>query len=309
LGERYLFAARHDGLTDIAVGIQDNGEAYMISKVVLLLQRLGIWPTRGEREDDVFTQLTFEKFNLSAPTSQAIADIFHGHWASDLGQIIPGIVSGPTGLFNDPRVGFTLKHFAGSTGDLRGQRVLELGPLEAAHTYQLERLGADVVAIEANTEAYLKCLIVKELTGLTRARFLYGDFIEYLRTASGERFDQIFCCGVLYHMADPVALIEAMAARTNRVFVWTHYATESASGTAVAEQVDKGGQRYTYYRRQNVDRPSTVYWGGGRPTSALMSRDDILRAFAAQGFIHSEVHQDELEHPGGPCFSVSFWKE
>ncbi len=35
--------------------------------------------------------------------------------------------------------------------------ILELGPLEGAHTYQLR-----ILAIEANAEAFLKCLVVKE---------------------------------------------------------------------------------------------------------------------------------------------------
>ena len=62
-----------------------------------------------------------------------------------------------------------------------GFRILELGPLEGAHTYQLEKLGAaEIVAIEANKEAFLKCLIIKELAQLERARFLLGDFVTYL---------------------------------------------------------------------------------------------------------------------------------
>jgi SAM-dependent methyltransferase len=281
----------------------------MFSRMWLLLQRLKGSPLRhGMDKDDVLSVLQLKKFSHSAPTPQRTVDIFQGHWASDIGQIVPGVVSGSIGLFKDARVGFALKHFASSTGDLLGQRVLELGPLEAAHTYQLEHLGADVTAVEANTEAYLKCLIVKELTGLARTRFLYGDFIEYLRGAGEEKFDLIFCCGVLYHMSDPVALIEAIAAHTSRVFLWTHYYAEGATAETVSEKVTRNGQAYLYYRRQNVDRLSAAYRGGGQPTSTLMSRDGIFLAFQSLGFVHSELHQDELEHPGGPCFSVSFWK-
>jgi SAM-dependent methyltransferase len=282
----------------------------MLSRMLPFLQRLGGLPPRhGTTEDSVQSNLKLRKFNLSAPTPQGVVDIFQDHWASDIGQIIPGIVSGPTDLFKDARIGFALKNFASSTGDLEGQRVLELGPLEAAHTYQLEHLGADVTAIEANTEAYLKCLIVKELTGLTRARFHYGDFIEYLRGAGDEKFDLIFCCGVLYHMSDPIALIEAIAAHSNRIFLWTHYYVKGARAEVPSEKVYKRGDAYFYHRRQNLDRPSIAYWGGGQPTSALMSRQDIFRAFESLGFVHAEVHQDELNHPGGPCFSVSLWRD
>lgn len=277
----------------------------MIFKFAASLRRIGARPARAGITE-ILTNLTLRKFNSAAPTPQAAADIFRDHWASNLGQIVPGTMSGPTGLFDDPRVGYVLERFAGPGGDLHGQLVLELGPLEGAHTCQLEKLGASVTAIEANTEAFLKCLIVKELAALTRARFLYGDFVEYLRTTD-YRFDLVFCCGVLYHMADPIDLIAAIAAHTNRVFVWTHHYVEGAS-SAVAERIEKGGQLYTYYRRQNVDRQSTVYWGCGQPTSALMSRDDIVRAFAAYGFVHSHLHHEEPTNAGGPAISVSFWK-
>jgi len=277
----------------------------------MLLRRLGGQPVlqHAMTGHDIVTELRLPKFNLMAPGAQAVIDLLQGRWTSDIGQVIPGVVSGTTGLFADPRVGFAVKTFAGAEGDLRGQRVLELGPLEAAHTFQLERLGAEVVAVESNTEAFLKCLIVKELTRLHRAQFLYGDFVQYLRSTNGERFDLIFCCGVLYHLPDPLDLIEAMAARTRRVFVWTHYQGEARKTGTVAESVGRGGERYTYYRRQNVDRRSPGYWGGGQASSTLMPRNDILRAFERHGFTHSDIHHEEPDHPGGPCFSASFWRE
>jgi Protein of unknown function (DUF1698) len=83
--------------------------------------------------------------------------------------------------------------------------VLELGPLEGAHTYRLQQLGAGrILAIESNVEAYLKCLIVKEALGMKRAEFMLGDFTLYLQECT-ERFDLVFCCGVLYHMQDPLS--------------------------------------------------------------------------------------------------------
>jgi hypothetical protein len=63
----------------------------------------------------------------------------------------------------------------GVRGRLDDMSLLELGPLEGAHTYQLEKLGAkSILAIEANVEAFLKCLITKEITGLQVAKFMLG---------------------------------------------------------------------------------------------------------------------------------------
>ena len=54
-------------------------------------------------------------------------------------------------------------------GSIEGFRILELGPLESGHTYQLERLGAgSILCIEASPEFYLKSLIIKEILGLKR---------------------------------------------------------------------------------------------------------------------------------------------
>ena len=50
---------------------------------------------------------------------------------------------------------------------------------------------------------------MKEAVGLSRTRFLLGDFCEYLETTD-ERFDLVFASGVLYHMADPIGLIESV---------------------------------------------------------------------------------------------------
>ena len=105
----------------------------------------------------------------------------------------------------------------GTNDRLDGMRVLELGPLEGAHTYQLEKLGAaSILAIEANADAFLKCLITKEILSLGAAKFVYGDFCEYLKETN-EEFDLVFCCGVLYHMSDPIALIESIAKVTTNV--------------------------------------------------------------------------------------------
>jgi spermidine synthase len=130
-------------------------------------------------------------------------DIFAGHWASDLSDIVPGVVSGSTKHFSvDQRSILAMKTLAGGRSE-RKLRVLELGPLEGGHTYQFEKMGvAEIIAVESNAEAFLKCLIVKNLFGLQKARFLLGDFVEFLKQNTN-RYDLIFCCGVLYHMQDP----------------------------------------------------------------------------------------------------------
>jgi len=190
----------------------------------------------------------------------------------------------------------------------RKLRVLELGPLEAAHTYQLEKMGIDeIIAVEANVEAFLKCLIVKNLLGLKNAKFLLGDFIEFLK-ADDSRYDFIFCSGVIYHMEDPLSLIKLMAARTDCIFVWTHYFTSESRPGLSQITIKHGDETYIYHRLENKNRDSGTFWGGNKPTASFMSREDIVRAFRQHGFVNFTLHEENLNHPGGPCFSMSIWR-
>ena len=67
-------------------------------------------------------------------------------------------------LFEDDRILWDEEKL----GKFLSKRVLELGPLEGAHTYMLQQLGAkEIISIESNKRAFLKCLIIKNiLTGL-----------------------------------------------------------------------------------------------------------------------------------------------
>jgi 2-polyprenyl-3-methyl-5-hydroxy-6-metoxy-1,4-benzoquinol methylase len=253
--------------------------------------------------------LRFEKFTRRCPNPQNAVDIFRDRWASDISEVVPGVHAGPTGHFiADHRPSLLLKNFATEDGTLTGMRILELGPLEGAHTYQLEKLGAEeVVAIEANAEAYLKCLVIKEVLELKRARFLHGDFTEYLRQNS-TKWDLIFCCGVLYHMADPIALIELIAQRTDRMFVWTHYWGGDNQLSSSPLEIRRRGEQFTYYQHAYSRRDKGTFWGGNRESAFWMSRDDILRAVRTYGFVNMDMHYEDPTHENGACFSFSVWK-
>src|SRR5262245_28634524 len=104
----------------------------------------------------------------AAPRAQNGVDIFKGDCSSSLPARAGATSGGGADLFADPRVAW----FAEVAGGVEGKTVLELGPLEGGHSAMLEALGAaSILAIEANTRAFLRCLLVKELLGLRRVRF------------------------------------------------------------------------------------------------------------------------------------------
>ena len=246
-------------------------------------------------------------FELRAPSNQTITDIFEGAWATKLDAHCGVSNTGANLLLDDVRISMAASSL-GRGGRFDGCKVLELGPLEGAHSYQLEQLGADpVIAVEANTDAFLKCLLVKEMLQL-KTRFLFGDALAYLRGAN-ESFDMVLCCGILYHMADPLELIKQICIHSRRCFVWTHYfdpASPLREGVRVARLAEKNGFTAMYHERPYPSMDEKLFLGGNQMQTAWMTQQDIIRAFAHFGLSSATILLDQRESPNGAHFSGAF---
>jgi hypothetical protein len=167
-------------------------------------------------------------FVMKPPSPQNALDVFSGEWASRFPADGPSVQAGTVPLFEDPRLGWADVALRELTGvSFADQTVLELGPLEAGQTYGMAKLGAqEIVAVEANARAYLKCLIAKEVLGIPHAHFLLGDALPYLRDTD-RTFDVGVACAFLNHMTDPVEVIALLAQRCRKVFVWNVVFDES----------------------------------------------------------------------------------
>jgi hypothetical protein len=244
------------------------------------------------------------------PSSQNALDLFKGEWSSKLPSGYPELEAGPIGLFEDIRVSWALQVFGGCAG----QNVLELGPLEGGHTYMMEKAGAaSITAIEANSRAFLKCLIVKEILGLKNASFLLGDFISFLNS-NLTSFDICLASGVLYHMTNPAELISLIAKSTDKMLLWTHYydQTRIAQIPAYAERFTPGidreycGFHHTIYRQAYKDSLTCAkFCGGSEEFSNWMSREDILLCCQHFGFKKLEINFEQPDHPNGPSFTIA----
>jgi hypothetical protein len=250
-----------------------------------------------------------DQYVKSAPSPQLALNIFDDEWASRLPDHFR-LKAGKTPLFEDVRINWMASQFDG----LAGKRILELGPLEAGHTYMMERLGAaSITAVESNTRAYLKCLIIKEVLGMQKAKFLLGDITEYLQQQPG-KFEICVASGVLYHMENPAELIYLLSKTAEQIFIWTHYYDSAilsakpqiASRFSIASPIEYKGFRHTLHRQEYGSALGYAgFCGGSRPFSSWMERAEILACLEFFGFGNINIGLEVTEHPNGPCFNIA----
>lgn len=255
-----------------------------------------------------------DQYVREAPGPQLALDLFKGEWWSSLPEPWNVLQAGQLPLFADSRITWGIQ----AMGGVAGKSVLELGPLEGGHTYMLEKAGArSVVAVESNARAYMKCLILKELLGLQRARFLFGDFEAFLRQ-SNERFDAVVASGVLYHLRNPVELIANLARTTDRVLLWTHYyvAERVAAIPHMAPRMKgqtkstHGGFEHTLHRYEYGDFLDTNrFAGGSEHYSNWLGREDLLGALRHFGFGRIVLGEEEVANPNGPCILLAAMRQ
>ncbi|WP_448955313.1 class I SAM-dependent methyltransferase [Labrys neptuniae] len=249
----------------------------------------------------------FDRYIVSLPSHQNAVDLVHGWNCSFPPEF--GIKAGRLASYSDPRITWMIEQH----GSLDGQHVLELGPLEGGHTVMLEQAGAFVEAVEANQLAYLRCLITKEIFGLSRSRIWLGDFVKWLESTQ-KTYDLIVASGVLYHANDPLGLIELIAERTDAVYFWTHFMDDRYMPPSDPRrlvfarepelQSFHGLEVRTYPRTYLNAARSAEFCGGPTDAHRWLHRDDILAALRAVGFTSIHLDHENPDHQFGPAISI-----
>jgi hypothetical protein len=248
-----------------------------------------------------------DRFTTVAPSPQTAVDAATEAWASRFPPPLDGVRAGASPLFEDERIRWGFERLGG----VEGRTVLELGPLEGAHSYMAQSAGAaHVTAVEANKDAFLKCLVTKELLGLDRCSFLCGDAIAYLEGGT-ETFDLCVACGILYHMVEPVRMLELISRRASRLLLWTHVYDEAAiAGTPLAKRMGPrrdaehaGFAHGTYRHNYGLATNLRGFWGGTKPYSNWLTRDDLLGALRHLGWRDIELGFEE-RHVNGPALAL-----
>jgi len=277
----------------------------------VLARLLARWPRAGQvvfRIRRLVVRPPEATFVTTAPSAQTAIDAVPVAWASRLPAPLNGVRAGEVPLFEDPRIEWAFEQLGG----VRDKTVLDLGPLEGAYSYMAQRAGAShVVGVEANTLAFLKCLVTKELLGLDRCSFLCGDAVEYLH-ATEDRFDVCIASGLLYHMADPIRLIDLISRSADSLFMWTHvYADEVLENPVAAARLGPPQQQSYgdfHYRASRfsyeLDHASPGFFGGTAHHSNWLLREDLLRALDHFGWANVRIAFDDPRTPAGPALAL-----
>lgn len=251
-----------------------------------------------------------DDYETRPPSPQHALDLFAGEWSSSLPAGHEGLVAGSIPLHADRWLHWGLQRLGG----VQGQRVLEMGPLEGAHSWLLVSQGAaSVTAIEANRRAYLKCLVMKEILGTERVRVLLGDCCGYLAEAPDPRYDLAVASGVLYHMLDPVTFLVRLARAADRLYLFTSYYDQQvidarpqlAARFRGSEMREVEGFRHRLHvHSYQAARYHPAFCGGPAAASRWLSRDDVLGALRHVGFTDIEVGLDDPAHQNGPVLAL-----
>lgn len=251
-----------------------------------------------------------DAYCMERPGPQQVLDLFRGEWSSAM-PADSGLETSPgqAALFADARVTWAVAQ----AGGVAGKRILEIGPLEGGHSYMLEQAGAaEVVAVEANTRSFLKCLCVKEVLGMRAVRYLLGDGMAFMEHDAGG-FDMVFASGILYHLQDPMVFLRLLPRMAPRMLLWTHYFDEGIvrNSPAIAHKfgpVARGTIDGFDYEFVEQSYKEALQWsgfcGGSAPTSRWLTRRSIVDFLRHLGYRRIEVSFEAPDHPNGPAFAI-----
>jgi tRNA (mo5U34)-methyltransferase len=109
--------------------------------------------------------------------------------------------------------------------DLRGKRVLDVGPWDGYFTFAMEARGADVVAIDYVDLDTFRAI---HRTLGSRSRYLQMDVYE-LNASQHGLFDYVLFLGVLYHLKHPLLALETLCAITRETCIVETFVVDGES--------------------------------------------------------------------------------
>ncbi len=175
------------------------------------------------------------------------------------------------------------------------ETILELGSLEGAHTFMLaERRGVRrVLALEGRELNLRKAKFVQTLLHAQKVEFAQANLEKSDLSAFG-KFDAIFCSGLIYHLPEPWKLIEQLPAIAPKLFIWTHYATESEA------QILPDGRRGKIHFEGGQEEPLS----GLSSTATWLTLGSLITSLSESGYESVHVNHNDPTHTNGPAVTI-----
>lgn len=162
----------------------------------------------------------------------------------------------------------------------------------------------------------MKCLIAKEICKIDRSSILLGDFIEYLENAQ-DQYDWIIASGVLYHMRNPLNLLQLISKRSSKLVLWTHYydadIIQSRADLKHKFEIPSlelwEDNKYTLVKYKYLNALEwSGFCGGPESDSMWLTRESLLLALSNFGYVDIQIGLDEPMHPNGPSILIAAQK-
>ena len=131
-------------------------------------------------------------------TQDAVNMVSKASWYHSF-EVLPGIIT-PGKHFTDAAA--TLNDRYNLSHNLEGMRALDIGALDGPYTFELERRGAEVVAMDLKDPGRTGFNTAKAVRG-SKAQYIQGNVYDLSRLING-KFDLILFFGVWYHLKHPL---------------------------------------------------------------------------------------------------------
>ncbi|HAI70437.1 MAG TPA: hypothetical protein DCM38_13500 [Gammaproteobacteria bacterium] len=203
---------------------------------------------------------------------------------------------------HDPRtrvIKDNLYWLAGKGGSLAGLRLIDLGCLEGGLSFEMAREDMEVLGVEGWESNYLKCQLIAEYFNLPHLRFAHLDVKKLNRSTYG-LFDVVLCCGLLYHLDDPVRFLKTLneiTHDTSILFLDTHIApsddqlSSCFAKTALSDITSYQSEGKTYegrwYKEYEPGLISNHEWTSvSNANSFWLTQTALFKALYDAGFKH-----------------------
>ena len=108
-------------------------------------------------------------------------------------------------------------------------RIVDLACLEGGYSVEFARMGFDVTGIEIRESNLAACEATQSRLNLPNLTFVRDDVRNVLNYG---QFDVVFCCGIYYHLDNPLEYMQTLSAATKKLLVLnTHFSTELENQT------------------------------------------------------------------------------